>query len=54
MDATITMVEARQLLAALTPLAKGCVFTKDEFLEIIKICNKALMRESLRELRETV
>ena len=41
---TITMVQARQLLEMITPLAKACVFTKEELLEITNVCGRALDR----------
>lgn len=41
----ITPVEARALLEVVTPLAKGCVFTKLEIMQIASICNKAINRE---------
>lgn len=41
----ITPVEARQLLEVVTPLARGCVFTKLEQMQIASICRKAVERE---------
>lgn len=40
----ITMVEARQLLEVVSPLAKGCAFTKSEFLQIMTVCHKCVNR----------
>lgn len=45
LNENITPVEARQLLEVVTPLAKGCVFTKLELMQIASICNKAINRE---------
>jgi len=41
----ITPVEARQLLEVVAPLAKGCVFTKLEHMQIASICKKVVDRE---------
>ncbi len=40
----ITMAQARQLLQLITPLAKACVFTEEELLEITNVCGRALDR----------
>lgn len=40
----MTTIQARQLLEIVVPLAKGLAFTHEEFLEILKICDKALDR----------
>lgn len=41
----ITPAEARKLLEVVTPLARGCVFTKLEQMQIASICKKAVDRE---------
>ncbi len=40
----ITMVQARQLMEMVAPLAKGCAFTNLEFMQIANICNKCIDR----------
>lgn len=40
----MTTIQARQLLEIVVPLAKALAFTHEEFLEILKICDKALER----------
>ena len=41
----ITPVEARAMLEVVTPLARSCVFTKLEYMQIASICKKAVDRE---------
>lgn len=48
----MTTIQARQLLEIVVPLAKGLAFTHEEFLEILKICDKALDRHLQGESEE--
>ena len=52
-DRHITFAEAHRLMMALTPLIKNRRLTEEEYYELIKICGKAIARETNKTPYET-